>query len=271
MYITARSREKADKAITDIKAAFPNSKGELVFLYLDLDDLAVVKKSAEEFLAKETKLNVLWNNAGVMIPPQGSKTKQGYEQQLGTNCIAPFLFTQLLTPILVNTAKTASPSSVRVVWVSSSAIGRAPTGGVDLKNMEYSKDTNAWTKYGVSKAGNYYYGTQFAKLHKDNGVVSVCLNPGNLKTDLQRHVPRWQMPIINMMVYSPIHGAYTELFAGLSPDVSLKTSGAWIQPWGRFDTIRSDLQRGSKSRAEGGTGIAEDFWEWSEEQIKPYI
>lgn len=261
IYIATRSIEKADKAIADIKAAFPKSNGKLIFLYLNLDDLTTVKKSAEDFLSKETKLDVLWNNAGVMIPSQGSKTKQGYEQQLGTNCVAPFLFTQLLTPLLVNTAKNAAPGSVRVIWVSSSAISRSPPGGVNLNNMDYNKDASAWTKYGISKAGNYYYGTQFAKLHKNNSIISVSLNPGNLKTDLQRHVPRAQMLVIDMLVYPPINGAYTELFAGISSDVTLEKSGAWIEPWGRFDAQRADLENGSKSKAEGGTGIAEEFLE----------
>ncbi|CZR56320.1 uncharacterized protein PAC_06208 [Phialocephala subalpina] len=80
-YIAARSIEKANKAIADIQAAFPKSNGELIFLYLDFDDLTTVSKSAEDFLSKETRLDMLWNNAGVMIPPQGSKTKEGYEQR----------------------------------------------------------------------------------------------------------------------------------------------------------------------------------------------
>jgi retinol dehydrogenase-12 len=73
-----------------------------------------------------------------MVPPQGSKTKQGYELQLGTNDVAPFLFTKLLTPTLVKTAKESSPGSVRVVWVSSSvAEGASPKGGLDLGNLDY--------------------------------------------------------------------------------------------------------------------------------------
>jgi hypothetical protein len=78
------------------------------------------------------------------------------------------------------------------------------------------------------------------------------------------------MLVINMLVYPPINGAYTELFAGLSPDVTLEKSGAWMEPWGRFEAQRADLENGSKSKAEGGTGIAEKFWKWSEEQVKPY-
>ncbi len=59
--------------MSPIKTNFPDSKGELVFVHLDLDDLSTIKKSAEEFLSKEEKLDVL-NNVGVMVP-QGSKTK----------------------------------------------------------------------------------------------------------------------------------------------------------------------------------------------------
>lgn len=146
----------------------------MVFLHLDLDDLTTIKKSAEEFLSKETKLDVLWNNAGVMIPPQGSKTKQGYELQLGTNNVAPFMFTKLLTPILAATAKTAPTATVRVVWVSSSAAESfSPTNGVDLANLDYQTDQAVWYKYGVSKAGNVLHSKEYAKRHKEDGIISV--------------------------------------------------------------------------------------------------
>jgi retinol dehydrogenase 12 len=109
--------------IEEMKSNVPASKGELVYLHLDLEDLTTVKPSALEFLSKEERLDVLWNNAAVMNTPPGSKTKQGYELQLGTNNIAPFLLTKLLTPLLVKTAQTAAKGSVRVVWVSSSGGG----------------------------------------------------------------------------------------------------------------------------------------------------
>lgn len=108
VYVAA---EKASNVIAQIKSKFPDSKGDLVYLA----DLTAIKKSAEDFLSKEQRLDVLWNNAGVMATPQGSVTKQGYELQLSTNNVAPFLFTQLLTPILARTAKSARPGSVRVV------------------------------------------------------------------------------------------------------------------------------------------------------------
>jgi retinol dehydrogenase-12 len=174
VYVAARSKERAGQVMEEIRANFPASKGELVYLHLDLEDLSTIKASAEEFLGKEDRLDVLWNNAAVMNTPAGSKTKQGYELQLGTNNIAPFLFTKLLTPVLVKTAKTAPKGSVRVVWVSSSAAEAiAPVGGVDTNNLDYKKDLSGWMKYGVSKGGNILHSNEFAKRHEEDGIISV--------------------------------------------------------------------------------------------------
>lgn len=109
-----------------------------------------------------------------MVPPQGSRTKQGYELQLGTNNIAPWLFTQLLLPILQKTAKQTEPGNVRVVWVSSSmAEASSPKGGIDVGNLNYQVDKAAWFKYGMSKAGNILHAKEFAKLHSKDGIISV--------------------------------------------------------------------------------------------------
>ncbi|KAH9203132.1 hypothetical protein DL95DRAFT_350146, partial [Leptodontidium sp. 2 PMI_412] len=72
VYVATRSQAKTDEIIRDIETSYPNSSGELIFLRLVLDDLTTIKRSAEEFLGKESRLDVLWNNAGVMVPPQGS-------------------------------------------------------------------------------------------------------------------------------------------------------------------------------------------------------
>ena len=161
-------------AIESIKARFPNANGALEYLHLDLGDLTTIKGSADEFLRKERRLDVLWNNAGVMVPPQGSKTKQGYEMQLGTNCVGPFLFTRLLTPILLATAKSAEPGTVRVVWVSSSmAEGIAPKGGVDMNNLDYKNDKTTWVKYATSKGGNILHAKEYARRHHADGILSV--------------------------------------------------------------------------------------------------
>ncbi|KAI0191192.1 hypothetical protein EV127DRAFT_428846 [Xylaria flabelliformis] len=270
VWVAARNTEKGANAIASIKEAHPSSDGRLELLHLDLSDLSTIKSSVETFLAREKRLDVLFNNAGVMFPPHGSKTAQGYELQLGTNCLGPFLFTQLLTPILINTAKTAAKGSVRVVWTSSSAAEHLnPRGGIDLDNLDYKRDVMYAWKYGISKAGNYYHATEYARKHGDDGIVSVALNPGNLKTELDRNCNSFEMLFRNATTYPTINGAYTTLFAGISDEVK-ENSGAWIVPWGRIENIRKDLLEGTKSEEEGGTGVAQKFWKWSEEQTRSY-
>ncbi|KAI1453993.1 hypothetical protein F4805DRAFT_441198, partial [Annulohypoxylon moriforme] len=175
VWVAARNEEKGRNAIQSIQEAHPSSTGRLEFLYLDLSDLSTIKKSAESFLAKEKQLHVLFNNAGVMLPPKGSKTAQGYELQLGTNCLGHFLFTKLLTPTLAETAKVSPEGSVRVIWVSSSAAEHlVPVeGGIDMDNLDYKHDIFYAHRYGVSKVGNVYQSTEYARRHHKDGIVSL--------------------------------------------------------------------------------------------------
>jgi retinol dehydrogenase-12 len=233
VYIAARSEEKALSAIEAIKAAHPTAAGhgDLIFLRLDLADLTTIKSSAQEFLSKETKLHVLFNNAGVMAARSGMpKTPQGYELHLGTNNIGTFMFTKLLTPILISTAKIEPPSTVRVVWVSSYGAEASPKpGGVSMDNLDYKKrQPPALIRYTISKAGNYLHGVEYAKRYKADGVVSIALNPGNLNSDLYREQGAiFSFILRNTVLHPSIFGAYTEIFAGLSPEVTIERSGEW--------------------------------------------
>ncbi|EFZ00865.1 short-chain dehydrogenase [Metarhizium robertsii ARSEF 23] len=239
VYLAARSEDKTAAAISSLRQQHPQSKGDLVFLPLDLADLGTIAQSAERFLRLESRLDVLWLNAGVMVPPAGSKTAQGYELQLGTNNIGHFLLTKLLHPVLKKSAAAAPKNSVRVVWVSSSAIDLAPSGVIDFQNMAYDRDENAWVKYGRSKAGNVLHAVEFARRTEGEGIVSV-----------------------NFMAYPAKFGAYTELFAGLHPDVTVEKSGMFIAPWGRLVNARKDLF---------DPELGKRYWEWTEEQVKPYV
>ncbi|EGR49917.1 uncharacterized protein TRIREDRAFT_3287 [Trichoderma reesei QM6a] len=275
VYVAARSQAKATEAIEDIRKAFPTSTGRLVFHPLDLADLEAVAKSARDFIARETRLDVLFNNAGVMHPPQGSTTKQGHELQLGVNNLGHVLFTELLTPLLAQTAAKSAPNSVRVVWVSSlySELG-SPKGGIDPDNLGFTKkDKSTYHKYSVSKAGVYYQGAEYAKKYKDQGIISLTVNPGNLRSDLQRYGGDGIIQQLNkkLLLFPPINGAYSELFCGLSPEVTADKSGSYVIPWGRFASIREDIEKGTKSPEEGGSGLGKIWYDWCMEQVAPFM
>ena len=90
--IAERSEAKAQQCKEDIKSLVhdTSSAGQLEYLPLELDDISSIKAFAEAFKAKEPKLDVLWNNADVSLPPLGSVSKQGHELQIITNCLGPF-------------------------------------------------------------------------------------------------------------------------------------------------------------------------------------
>ncbi|RYP69139.1 hypothetical protein DL771_006233 [Monosporascus sp. 5C6A] len=167
-------RRRALAAIDEIRTLFPNLKGELVYLHLDLNDLADVKRSAQEFMSKESRLDVLWNNAGVMLPAEGSTTAQGYELQPGVNTIAPFVFSLHLRPIMAATAKTAPKNSVRVAWVSSIVAKGAPKPPIDFSNLNYErKNESQWMKDRRSKAGMVMLAAEYARRAAGEGIVSI--------------------------------------------------------------------------------------------------
>ena len=108
----------------------------LEYLPLQLDDLSTIKASVEAFKAKESKLDVLWNNAGVALPPNGSVSKQEYELQMATNCLGPLLLTQLLLPSLQSAARKSPPGSVRIVWTASLEVDKnALEGGIMMTDL----------------------------------------------------------------------------------------------------------------------------------------
>ncbi|EFW99272.1 short chain dehydrogenase reductase [Grosmannia clavigera kw1407] len=285
VYLACRSETKGRQAIEELQLAATPTHGRLEFLLLDLADLRSIKPAVDVFLARESRLDVLFNNAGVLVPPEDEpRTAQGYDLEIGVNCLAPFLFTRLLTPMLAATARsgeTTPPGSVRVVWVSSIAAEMSDTGGIDVVNLPATTPSSPifLAKYAASKAGNYLHSTEFARRHRVDGIVSIAANPGNLDSDLYRNSDNKagllhtlvMKAFVRFMLYPSVYGAYTELFAGLSPDVTLDKSGGWIGPWGRFLSMRSDILHNAQPKSEGGGGGGEAFWDWSEEQVKLFM
>ncbi|KAL4912680.1 hypothetical protein BDW62DRAFT_206258 [Aspergillus aurantiobrunneus] len=264
VYLAARSREKTRQVIDDLTKRFPDSAGQVDAISLNLSDLSTIKQSADEFLSKESQLHVLWNNAGVMFPPEGSQTTQGYELQLGTNNVGHHLFTKLLYPTLAQTAKESPSNSVRVVWVASDAASWAPRPALDCSNLDYHKNESARNKYGRSKAGTVLQAVELNRRSQNNGVVSIALDPGVASTNLQRDMNRFMATAVKLIANKPEVGAYTQLFAGLHSTVNSEVAKkGWIAPPGKIACPRRDLFT--------DTELARKFWEWNEEQIQPYL
>ncbi|EXF85128.1 hypothetical protein CFIO01_12053 [Colletotrichum fioriniae PJ7] len=264
VYIATRSSEKIATAVNSIKALQPLSNGKLEPLVLDLADLATVKPAVESFLAKESRLDVLVHNAGVMMPPQGSTTAQGHELQIGTNALGPYLLTRCLEERLRATARLEGMprGSVRVVWVASMISLGAPKGGViwDDSKAAPKLSGDSMSDYMQGKVGGVFLADEFAKRVKDDGIISVSVNPGLVKTELQRHAPAAMSVVMGVVFKGPRYGAYSELFAACSPDILVEKSGSYIIPWGRFGCIPGDISEGMKPGSSGEKSLGTKFW-----------
>lgn len=276
VYIAGRSHEKATQAIAEIKAqdqTASTADGKLEFLEVDLQDLTTIKRAAEAFGAKESRLDVLFNNAAVSLTPASMKSAQGYEMILATNCLGPFLFTLCLVPFLEAASQARSPGSVRVVWTSSQVVDFSPTGGFPMTQITDAPSVEINARYMNSKTGNWFLASEFARrIGERRGILSVTQNPGALKTQILRNGPRILYWIVLPLLSPAINGAYTELYCGLSDELTLeKNSGGYMLPWGRIHpSPRQDLLDAMKSKDEGGTGRAEEFWNWCDEQVTQY-
>jgi NAD(P)-dependent dehydrogenase (short-subunit alcohol dehydrogenase family) len=131
-----------------------------------------------------------------MYAPKGSFDAQGNDLHLGTNCLGPYLLYQLLLPLLKATAASAPTASVRVAWAASVAVHVAsPTpNGIIMEKDGRPTDQGISMNYGQSKVGVVFIARESAKSTPQTGVVHVAFNPGNLRTELQRHwsgLSRW--------------------------------------------------------------------------------
>lgn len=255
VYIAARSKEKVDSAIKDLKE---QTGKEALFLKLDLGDLPSIKAAVQEFESKEKELHVLFNNAGVMIPPLDMVTTQGYDLQFGTNVLGHFYFTKLLLPVLLAGVKSSSDGKARVV--NTSSMGHI-SGSLDFntfKDGPARKKSTSWNMYAQSKFGNVVFSNEPARRYGDQGIVSTALHPGNIRTDLQRHTPKLINSLAQFVLYPAHQGALTQLWAGTSV-AGAELNGKYLVPWARIGAPRKGVE---------DPQLGKQLWEWLEEQVE---
>merc|ERR1711884_915306 len=171
--LLCRSLEKAKKAAEDIKKQF--KEAQITLHQLDLASLKSVRNCAQHLIDTEDKIDILVNNAGIMMCPEW-KTEDGFDMQLGTNHLGHFLFTELITPLLMKSA--SSGFDTRIVIVSSICHFKGRIYWRDLhfekKNHKYDR-INAYTQ---SKLANVMHARELASRLQETGITVVSLHPG---------------------------------------------------------------------------------------------
>nr|XP_027228716.1 retinol dehydrogenase 11-like [Penaeus vannamei] len=242
--MACRDTKTADKVAKEIGR---QTGGELVVMKLDLASLASVRAFAEELKAKESRIHILINNAGVMFCPY-SRTEDGFEMQLGTNHFGHFLLTNLLLPLLTH--------SRRRGW-SPSALWRIH-GVIPFDDLTYEKGFDRNQSYANSKVANILFTRHLAKKVKGTNIKVFSLHPGVVQSNLWRHVAgafasSWYAALISK---SSMEGAQTTLYCALEAEQN------------DYSYYFNDCAAGYASALARNDDIAERLWRVSEKMVK---
>ncbi len=224
--MACRNLQKAENAKNQILSMHPDAN--LVVMKLDLGDLASIKEFSEQFKSAYDRLDVLYNNAGLMAIPF-QKTKDGFEMTIGVNHFGHFALTGLLIDHLLKTSKS------RVVTVSSNFHKR---GKINFEDINYEKRKyRKWEAYAQSKLANLMFTLELQDLLKGKETISVAAHPGYARTHLQEkgaelannRIRKLFGKIGNVFAQSAYMGALPQIYAGVGEDV---TGGDYFGPSG---------------------------------------
>jgi retinol dehydrogenase 14 len=209
--IVARDKTKGEAVLEEIRTATGNTKLEL--FVADLSSMNDVRRVAQEFKAKHTKLDVLVNNAGGSFDTRQT-TIDGLEYTFAFNHLAYFLLTNLLLDVL----KANTPS--RIINVSS---GAQANGKIDFDDLMAEKRYASFNAYSASKLANVMFTYALARRLAGTGVTVNALHPGLVGTGFGSNAKsalwRGLAALVKVFAMSPQKGAETSVYLASSNEV----------------------------------------------------
>ncbi|HAY05205.1 MAG TPA: SDR family oxidoreductase [Hyphomonas sp.] len=192
--------------------------GKVRFEQLDLASLKSVEGFAARLKGQTGSIDLLINNAGVMVPPKRLETEDGFELQLGTNYLGHFALTAHLMPML------QKGRAARVVTVSSIAAGR---GRMNFDDLQAKQAYDPFPVYAQSKLACLVFALEMHRRSEASGwgVTSLSAHPGLSRTNLLFNAPgqeriSLERRFARLMFQSAAKGALPTLFAATSPQAA---------------------------------------------------
>jgi len=203
------------------KAAAGMTGGAVDVTELDLTSLASVRSGATAVLARNPRIDLLINNAGVMATPFG-RTADGFELQFGTNHLGHFLLTAMLAPAVL----AAAPA--RIVNVTSAG---HQASDIDWDDPNYERRPyDKWEAYGQSKTANILFAVELERRLGSRGVHAYAVHPGMIATELGRHLAADDFQTLTdrakkqgreLPAFKPVEkGAATTVWAAVAPELA---------------------------------------------------
>ena len=251
--LASRNEERLQAAAHKIKTSCPQA--ELLCLPLDLGELSSVRDFAARFQQNHDRLDLLINNAGIMMTPF-QLTPDGFESQLAVNYIGHFALTELLLPLLDGTpgARVVSLSSLAHHWWK-----------IQFEDLHFANGYDARKAYGQSKLACLMFGYELARRLDKAGssTLSVAAHPGFSQTSLFRDMPKVMQLMVPLVTQSAQAGALPTLYAALGRDIKggdyCGPSG-YKQYWGRPVKVHS-------SKASLESAPAKKLWETTRDLV----
>lgn len=252
--LACRNPTKAEQASARLRAVYPAAHLDTV--QLDLSDLDSVRAAAAHLKAAYARIDVLINNAGIMVPPL-SYTKQGFESQWGTNYLGHFLWTHELLPLV------ARSEDGRVVSMTSLA---ARLNVLHLDDPNYEKHQyRRWPAYGASKLAILMFTRSLAAFVNANGlnITVTAAHPGGAATNLQRSSSYFMKQILTPMIsQSPASAARPALLAATGSDIQ---NGTFWGPAQNFEMKGAPKLAHWPGKANNGA-LRDQLWQLSERE-----
>ncbi|MFD7445541.1 SDR family NAD(P)-dependent oxidoreductase [Streptomyces sp. NPDC059909] len=210
--VPARRRPVAEEAVAGIDGVEVDE--------LDLADLDSVRGFADRFIASGRSIDLMINNAGIMASPE-TRVGPGWEAQFATNHLGHYALVNRLWPAL------SRNGGARVVSVSSRGHHLSRIRWDDVQ-LEHGYDK--WQAYGQSKTANVLFAVRLDALARDFGVRAFALHPGEIMTELVRHLAKEEMVAAGWIdeegnptdrsFKTPEQGAATQVWAATSPQLA---------------------------------------------------
>lgn len=251
LIMACRNVEKGLKAKKELLKKHPDTVIDVV--ELDLSQQKSVKTFADLVKKDHQRLDLLINNAGIMMTPY-KKTEDGFENQLATNYLGHFALTGYLLPLLKSTenSRVVSLSSLAHRW-----------SNIRFYDPNFKKGYDKKAAYGQSKFACLVFAYELDRRFKANGcsTSSTAAHPGVSNTNLFGSMPFF-MKLLSPIVGQPAEsGAKPVLHAALSPELK---GGEYIGPDG-FNEWRGDAKIVNSNAASKNKETANRLWELSEE------
>jgi NAD(P)-dependent dehydrogenase (short-subunit alcohol dehydrogenase family) len=248
LVLVARNPARADETVAAIRARTPSAEVEVV--RGDLASLHEVRTAAADVLARCPRIDVLFNNAGV-VKLRRETTVDGYEATFAVNHLAYFLFTNLLLDRLRATA------GARIVSTASDA--HKFGGPLDFDDLQAARRYRGFGVYGRSKLANILWTRELGRRLQGSGVTANCFHPGGVATRLGQTDAFWTRLVGRLMplvLRTPEQGAATGIWLATAPELATTT--------GRY--FANERERRPSKYGEDDAA-AKRLWEVSEELV----